>query len=300
MRRLICTALRLVTLFLIALTVGAHAQTYTVIHDFTGGAGGSQPFAGLTLDRGGNLYGTVYNGGVGNCVWGYGFGCGFVFKLSKNGSAWLLTPLHVFVGEDGAFPAGTVVFGPDGSLYGMTDGGESGYDRCADGCGEVYNLRPPQTACNTVPCYWTATVLYGFNGRDDGGFPSYAGPVFDPAGNLYGTTPYFGAGNDGVVFKLTPSHGTWTQSVIHTFRGSDGANPRGGVILDPSGDLYGTCEYGGSFGQGNVFELTPSGAGWTASTLYSFEDGIDGSVPVGGLVFSPSGDLYGTTVVGGG
>jgi len=279
---------------IVAATQAAQAQSFTVIHAFTCGMDGGNPYAGLTFDRGGNLYGTAYEGGVDNCE----YGCGLVFKLSRSGPGWTLTTLHDFLGSnsDGAYPEGEVVFGPDGSLYGTTSSGGSG--NCY-GCGTVYNLKPPQTACKTVSCSWTETVLYLFTGHDDGGFPVYVVPVFDQAGDLYGTTAYDGVFDDGVVFKLTRSNGGWSESVIHAFGGPDGSHPMSGMIFDGAGNLYGTTEVGGRYSQGSVFELSPSGSNWVATTLYSFEAGSDGAGPAGGLVFDQAGNLYGTDVVGG-
>jgi uncharacterized repeat protein (TIGR03803 family) len=149
-------------------------------------------------------------------------------------------------------------------------------------------------------CPWTATVLYSFTGGADGLYPNAVDPVFDHAGNLYGTTESGGSNDDGVVFKLTPTSGGWSESVIHNFNGEDGIFPASGVIFDSSGNLYGTTERGGTYGKGTVFRLAHSGSGWVASTLYSFQGRADQGYPVGGLLFDRSGNLYGTTTGGGG
>ena len=147
MHRLIARALPLLVLFLIALTAGVRAQTYTVIHTFTGGADGANPIAGLTIDRAGNLYGTTFSGGGGPCTNIYGAtGCGAVFKLTRAGSGWTLAPLYDFQGVfDGGGPWSGVVLGPDGRLYGTAAAG--GTNRCGtflnlNGCGVVYSLTP--------------------------------------------------------------------------------------------------------------------------------------------------------------
>jgi len=150
-------------------------------------------------------------------------------------------------------------------------------------------------------------VLYGFTGAGDGGEPGYGDLVFDQAGNLYGTTITGGVGNCnspsetcGVVYKLTPSNGGWTESVLYSFAGgSDGGNPYAGVIFDAAGNLYGTTALGGQYGNGTVYQLTPSGSGWVESILYAFHGGDDGVNPTGGLIFDQSGNLYGTTSAGG-
>ena len=280
----------------------AQAQTFNVLHDFTGGQDGGTPIAELTMDRAGNLYGTTFYGGVQSCHTSSGTGCGTVFKLSKKGSGWVFSPLYDFAGNgDGANPAGKVVFGPDGSLYGTTFefGGYSG---------TVFNLKPQPTSCRAALCSWNQTLLYGFTGGSDGGNP-YGGVVFDKAGNLYGTT--FSGGQKGgqvcgdgagstcgVVYELTKSGSIWTETVLHTFTGgADGSNPGNGLVLDGAGNLYGTTTTGGSGLYGTAFQLSPSGSGWTENVLYSF--GLNGGTePWGALIFDAAGNLYGTTLYG--
>jgi uncharacterized repeat protein (TIGR03803 family) len=137
-------------------------------------------------------------------------------------------------------------------------------------------------------------VLYSFTGAADGLLPWLVDPVFDHDGNLYGTTEAGGqvpAG--GVVFKLTPSVGEWTETVIHNFTGTD--HPYSGVIFDGAGNLYGTTTNGGLDAYGNVFQLAPSGSGWMATDIYDFQGGADGAVPYGALTVDRSGNLFGTT-----
>ena len=272
-------------------TPAAQAQTYKVIHNFTGGGDGGDPSAGLTIDRAGNLYGT-------NSVGGTGYGN--VFKLQRAGSNWTLNSLYNFAGSnDGAGPnLAPVVFGPDGSLYGTTYKAAEGVCGGGNGCGTVFKLQPPLKACKSALCPWQETVLYRFTGGSDGGNPE--GPlVFDHTGNLYGTaraggtSGCVGAGC-GTVYKLTKSGSNWTQSVLYTFTGGSGDQglPDSGVIFDPSGNLYGTAQgcYSGFYG--TVFQLTPAGSGWTYATIFNFPGGI-GGCPVAGLVLDQSGELYG-------
>jgi uncharacterized repeat protein (TIGR03803 family) len=138
------------------------------------------------------------------------------------------------------------------------------------------------------------TVLHTFAGSPtDGAYP-VAGLLRDAAGNLYGTTFYGGAESSrGVVFKVSP---TGTETVLHSFTGADGQEPRADLIRDAAGNLYGTTARGGTFGNGVVFELTPTG---TETVLYSFTGGADGGGPLAGLVRDAAGNLYGTTSGGG-
>ncbi len=126
--------------------------------------------------------------------------------------------------------------------------------------------------------------------------------VADSAGNLYGTTvASSGPGSSGTVFMLTPaSNGKWSYSVLHQFNGTDGQFPLGSVILDASGNLYGTTERGGAYGLGTVFELSPSGSRWKEKILYSFgATSDDVSAPLAAVTFDSNGNLYGTGSFGG-
>ena len=234
----------------------AAAQTFSVIHNFTNGPDGGAPYSGLTIDRAGNLYGATATGGAGGCQ----YGCGIVFKLAQRGSGWILTPLYGFQGgDDGARSCSRVTIGPDGTLYGTTSGG--GGTQCPSGAG----------------CY--------------------------PNGNA----------GCGTVFHLTPpAHasgsvlGTWDETVLYRFTGeSDGAHPQGDLAFDANGNLDGVTIYGGTFGGlcgtrlgagcGTVYQLTPSGSGWTESVLHSFQPANDGAAPTGGVILDAAGSIYLTT-----
>ena len=267
---------------LLAATV--QAQSFQILHSFTGFGDGSVPEAGVTMDRAGNLYGTTLQGTV--------------FKLSHRGSGWVLTTLYTFRGgPDGANPVSRVVFGPDGTLYGTTTAGGG------SGSGTVFNLRPPATVCEATECPWNETILYRFTGLSDGGAPQYGDLVFDTAGNIYGTASGGGLscpqGTCGVVFKLTPSGGGWTESVLYRFTGgNDGGVPYSGVTFDAAGNLYGTTTMGGAHSDGTAYELTPSASGWTETTLYAFGGSDLSYSPFGGLIFDRQGDLFGTAFGG--
>jgi len=291
-------ALALATAFAltVVLTLSAQAQTFTVLHTFTGGADGANPDAGLTIDKAGNLYGTAAGGGYtgGDCA--FSGGCGTVFRLSYKGSGWIFTPLYSFHGgSDGAFPEARVIIGPNGSFYGTT--WQGGYRSCymdLDTCGTVFNLRPSASACKTALCSWTETVLYRFTGGSDGAFP-VSDVVFDPAGNMYLSTS-----NPAVVDKLTVSNGSWEVALSLGFNGgSDGGPPISSLILDSTGNVYGVAAGGGASNYGLVFQLTASGSGWTENVLYTFQGGSDGLYPMAGLIFDQAGNLYGAASSGG-
>lgn len=274
----------------------AQAQTFTVLHNFSGGGDGANPLAGVSMDQAGNLYGTASMGGL---------GYGTVYKLSARGSSWTLNPLYEFQGlPDGYFPSARVTIAADGTLYGTTFYGGIAGSGCLQGgpvqCGTVFHLRPAATACTTALCRWTETQLHEFNTYPSLFWPNFGDLIFDHAGNLFGVT-FSGGHEAGGVYQLTPSNGGWTESDIYDFpnRGG-GAQPVGGVIEDSAGNLYGT-----TYGEppienwGSVYELSPSGSGWTVSTLYTFQNGSDGAAPRADLIMDSAGNLYGTTSVGG-
>jgi uncharacterized repeat protein (TIGR03803 family) len=274
---------------LLLATPHAAAQTETVLHAFSG-KDGISPSLSLVFDSAGNLYGTTAQGGSSNN--------GTVFELSPSGSSWAEKTLISFNGGGGGSqPVGGVIVDSSGNLYGTTKEGGS------NGAGVVFELSPSHARS------WTEKILHNFGSGKDGRFPT-AALVFDTDGNLYGTTQGGGAYGDGteskggIAFKLAPGSTGWTETVIHSFgNGTDGANPRCSVVLDSSGNVYGTAMNGGAHSEGAVFKISPQAhGGWKEQVLYSFNPAIDfgdGVQPVAGLVFDESGNLYGTTTVGG-
>jgi len=269
----------------VVVTQSAQAQTFTVLHNFTGGQDGASPKAGVTMDGAGNLYGTTYSGAS---------GYGTVYRLKRSGSNWVFGPLYSFTGgSDGANPSARVIFGPDGALYGTTEYGGT--------AGTVFKLQPSASACKAALCLWTETVLHNFQAGADGANPGYGDLLFDQAHNIYGTTIQGGAPhNAGTAYKLTPSGSGYTESIIYGFGGgNDGVGPHNGLVFDSAGNLYGTTVQGGANGDGTVFQLVLGESGWTESVLYSFSNGSAGVDPFAGLIFDQSGNLYGAASDGG-
>jgi uncharacterized repeat protein (TIGR03803 family) len=246
------------------------AQTESVLYTFSGITDGAHPVAGLVRDKEGNLFGTTYQGGNTGCG---GLGCGTVFEVTPSGAE---TELHTFTGvPDGATPTAALILDKGGNLYGTTGYGGTSGD------GTVFEI----TAAGEYK------VLHSFMGTD-GAVPS-AGLVRDGVGNLYGTTQYGGA-SYGTVFQITQ---TGAETVLYSFTGgADGGAPLGGLVLW-KGNLYGTTADGGSFSLGTVFELTKKGK---ETVLHSFSGGSDGVSPFAGLILDKEGNLYGTTLGGGG
>ena len=134
-----------------------------------------------------------------------------------------------------------------------------------------------------------------------GKYPGYGNLVFDTAGHLYGTTEQGGANDLGVVFELSPVSGGWTETVLHSFQNTDGKQPQGQLIFDASGNLYGTAYSGGLDNtSGSVFELSPSGDGWTFAVLHLFDFSAgEGAGPLASVTIGSDGNLCGTTLGGG-
>ena len=245
----------------------------TLVYSFNSGEEAPQS---VTLDHAGNVYGPA----------GMHGGPGFIFEWAKG----VLTPLYNFAGGADGGGSTTLVVGPDAALYGSSGGG---LQNCNGSyCGEVFELRPPATVCTSALCPWVKTTLYQFTGVDAYGPGNL---VFDPAGDLYGITSFdvkggcqYGWGF-GDVFKLTPSDGVWSESTIHRFSGSDGDQPSS-LLIGKDGNLYGTTWFGGKYGYGTVFELAPSGTGWTETVLYDFQS--VGASP-GFLIQDSAGNLFG-------
>jgi uncharacterized repeat protein (TIGR03803 family) len=283
-----------------------------VLYSFQGGNDGQTPAGGVVFDQQGNLYGATT--------------IGTVFQLAppvKKGDPWTQTVQYVFQGKsvnDGMNPSGGLVIESLGNLYGTTAYGGSGGCILLGllyGCGTVYELSPPAKKGDP----WTETILYSFQGGNDGYFPG-GDLTFDAKGNLYGAT-LFGGGKGttcdpyyqycGTVFKLSPPKqkgGQWTEKVLHSFAGgTDGANPNGGLVFDKQGVIYGTtysggnqnCKYSNEVGCGTAFKLTPptkKRGAWAEKQLHIFTSVNDGGQPSAGLIFDTRGSLYGTALGG--
>jgi uncharacterized repeat protein (TIGR03803 family) len=264
--------------------------TQAILHSFGNGSDGSYP-NGLMMDAAGNLYGVTESGGLN--------GAGIAYELSPSpGGGWTEAVLYNF-SRGGLYGNGTYNLVKDaaGNLYGTAIAGG------AYGWGSVFELSPGQGGT------WTLTELYSFGNGHDGQAPE-SGVVMDAAGNLYGTTYQGGTncpslGGCGIVYELSPGQGgNWTETVLHNFNLNDGFHPWATMIMDASGNLYGTTEQGGTncapFGCGTVFELSPGDGGWIETVLHSFNnDLVDGYSPLAPLIWDSNGNLYGTTLEGG-
>ena len=260
---------------------------------------GERPMGNLVFDTAGNLYGITANGGS--------LGCGIVYQLTPSGGSWSESVIHTFTCVDGRYPQAGLVIDGAGNLYGTAMQGAS--PACGTGCGTVFKLAPSGGS-------FTFSVIYSFQGGNDGANPQ-GSLAFDNAGSLYGTTTYGGSTSAcggagcGTVFKLTPSGGSWTESILYGFTGvPDGANPFSQLTFDAAGNIYGTTYQGGAVkvgcadqtaGCGTVFKLTASGGIWTESVVHRFlaNSSSDGANPLAGVTIDAHGNLFGTTLYGG-
>ncbi|HEX3432366.1 MAG TPA: choice-of-anchor tandem repeat GloVer-containing protein [Rhizomicrobium sp.] len=310
----------------------ASAYTFQVIHNFTGGSDGAAPPYTLVRERQGFL-GTSSSGGkTGNGTvfdlkqnasgWTvrpvYNFGdtdgapgwgvtrfngslyvnafyaevmdgpCGSALQVNRSsgGHGYQGVLMHTYVKKQDGCPTGNLVLDSAGNVYGVTqDGG-------ANGWGSIFELSNSGNS-------WTQTILYSFPGASGGGAP-YSAPVFDQAGNLYGTAT--AGGNQGcgqgcgTVYELSPGKSGWSYSVLYSFTGgNDGGQPTAGLVFDKAGNLYGAAESYGANGGGTVFELSPSGNTWSFNLLTALP-GTGG--PVVSLTLDGTHNIYGTSFFG--
>jgi uncharacterized repeat protein (TIGR03803 family) len=273
------------------LTHSGSTWILSTLYAFQGGNDGGYPAARVVFGPNGALYGTTSGGP--------NAGAGTVFRLGPPSHPclsihcpWTETVLYRFTGEDdGGSPGyGDLAFDAAGDIYGTTTGG--GAD-CSPyyNCGVVFELSRSGGS-------WTESVLHSFSESGNDGLIPYGGVVLDSAGNLYGTTVLGGIDNGGVVFQLTQSGSSWTETVLHSFGGlNDGVGPIGGLIMDRQGNLYGTTASGPGEGNGGtVYELQPSGDSWNYGILAALS-GFGG--PEDAPTMDGAGNLYATSYGGG-
>ncbi|HEX4862100.1 MAG TPA: choice-of-anchor tandem repeat GloVer-containing protein [Rhizomicrobium sp.] len=266
---------------------GARAEnTLVVVHAFNDVTDGDEP-VGLVADGAGNIYGVAATGGVGTVCQGHG--CGTVFKIAPDGTE---TVLHTFSSSDGSGPLG-IVFHPNGNIYGTTVGGGK------HGFGTVFELTPSGRE----------KVLFSFNATHKSSYsPHGIFPqptlIVGPDGTMYGTTQNGGVNSAchrvggeagcGTVYKITPDG---VLTTLYAFGGQDdGCDPRGGLVMDKTGNLYGTTQGCGRGNYGTVFKLDSTGR---ETILHMFSQPGDGATPVGTPILDGDGNLYGGTMAGG-
>jgi uncharacterized repeat protein (TIGR03803 family) len=241
--------------------------TPQIIYRFAGGTEGYLIYAGVILDAAGNLYGTAAAGGSN--------GFGAAYELSPGANGWTETVLHNFASGagDGEYP-NPLVFDESGNLYGTS---YSGVYPCDEGT--AFELSP-----NGVSG-WIESQLGCFPGTGDNAAYLSAPVIFDPSGNIYSTS-YLGGNGAGTVFELSPSGGSWKETVIYGFARDQEIYPWAPLVRDKNGNLYGVID-------GGIFELTPSGGSWNYSTIYTSGSDSHAIVP-NWLIIDAAGNLYGS------
>jgi uncharacterized repeat protein (TIGR03803 family) len=256
------------------------SANFTSLQSLTPGPAGYEPYSGLVRDSSGNLYGTTLSGGM--------YGDGTIFELSGANNA-VYTTLVSFTGNSGSYlgaqPEASLILDSSGNLYGTTSRGGTSSD------GTIFEL-----AANHIT-FSTLVSLTGNSGSYLGANP-YASLALDSSGNLYGTTASGGTSYDGTIFELASNHITFTS--LASFTGNSGSypgdEPWAGLTFDSSGNLYGTTEYGGTSGDGTIFELAANHTSFASLVSFTGSSGSYlGSQPQGGLILDSSGNLYGTT-----
>jgi uncharacterized repeat protein (TIGR03803 family) len=266
---------------------GSGGWTESTILTFNS-ANGSGPW-GLIQDASGNLYGVASAGGSAQK--------GLVYELSPaSGGGWSQAILHDFGGDGVGSPVSRLLLDANGNLLGtlIAGGVITGNCKPIGGCGGVFELSPALGG-------WTSTeFLFTTRGA---GFGPRGNIVEDASGNFYGTTFNGGGPDDGIIFKLVPTPGEWTESLIHIFNGTKGASPEG-LTSDGNGGFYGVALGGGNTtcndGCGMIYDLTPgSSGGWVENILHRFSGLYDGGNPNDNLMVDGSGNIFGATADGG-
>lgn len=278
------------------------------IHSFNHATEGAGPWSAPIFDSDGNMYGTTEIGGNLSCAYVSSLpGCGTIYERDTSGN---VTTLHSFAGTDGAYPIPSLLAATGGMFYGTTQYGGSNTSEC------VVGGTSTKAGCGTVFSY-SATAgfasLLSFGPFNSSLGVSPLAPLVQTSGSLYGETQVGGNTNCtgalgtgpgsgcGSIFSVNGSN---APSALHTFSGSEGAYPRGGLLLQSDGYLYGTTEGGGTLtcssyaalGCGTVFQMNLSGTFF--KTLRAFKE-TDGADPRSPLILGSDGNMYGTTTFGG-
>jgi len=273
------------------LTNTGSGYSESIVHEF--GSDGNSPDAAPLEDDLANLY-VTYEGGATKGS------AGGVVELSPGADGFQETGTFDFKSSRGAAPASPLLEVTSGSF------------RSKRQLGYISTLYTPASkggkygfgSLASFSLSLSYTDLYNFRGpaKGDGAYPTGAVAIDpeDPTLGVYGSTTGGGSANAGTVFQYEPT--TKTETVLYSFKGgaADGAAPVSGVIVDTSGNIYGTTQTGGPNNAGVLFKLTKGTSGFTESVLHAFGAGGDGAAPLAAPSLSAKGnELYGTTSAGG-
>jgi hypothetical protein len=273
----------------------------SVLYAFNGNPDGGYPQSGVVIDASGNIFGT-------NNFYAKN-GVGTVYELTPNGlNGYSHRTLYTFTnGKDGGRPDGVALDASGNVFVSTTQAGSiTGQCKILNGCGTLLEFSP------NVSGNFSGRILYSFQGKHDGAIP--VGISVDANGNVFGSAVFGGLDSVcnnggylgcGVIFKFSPQGGKYQGSIAYSFgNAADGLGPRAAPAYDSAGNVYVTSNGNGSGNVsccGGVIKLTPSGSGFTETTLYLFLGSPDGSEPTddGVAVDSATGTVYGTTQQGG-
>ena len=306
MHRITSLALALLAGSCLATSIEASSANFKVLYKFCQKGkfrctDGKNPAANVIMDAAGNLYGTTSAGGA--------TGNGVIFELIRSGATYKYKVLHSFDGNaDGGVPVTPLIMDVAGNLYGTATAGGAIFG------GTAFQLSP-----NAERTEWTYKVLTNFCSSPGdncvlGMVPesplTYAGAAagqpYDGTSPLHGTTLTGGVNGVGTAYTLINSGGNWTGNIIYSFCSAslcaDGEFPGGQLVLDNSGNLFGTTNGGGSSenSSGVVYKIsTKTGAESVVYNFCSKADCVDGSGPLLGLTLHDGHNFFGATAVGG-
>jgi uncharacterized repeat protein (TIGR03803 family) len=274
------------------LTPGASGYTESVLYRFKGSPDGWEPIGPPVIAKDGSILGVTSFGGSQNA--------GTIFRLTPSTHGYKESIVYSFPrGAGGTLPQAGLTIDNHGNIYGTTMYGGSSYGYCGSdgGCGTVFKL-------TAMASGYSEKIIYAFTGSD-GNLPFGTLTVNERTGAVFGTTFWGGAFTNGAVFKLSPRGSSYSETVLHSFKGkADGFLPEGTLLLTRGGTLYGTAALGGGgchgIGCGSVFSLEPSASHYTFHLLLDFKDPVNGAEPQQtNLLMDAGGALYGTTRSGG-
>jgi uncharacterized repeat protein (TIGR03803 family) len=259
MRQSINRVIRLTGACLLVVANARAQNSFAVLKEFDSPL--SQIQGGILRTADGTLYGSTIDGGPDQH--------GGIFRVQADGSGF--TVLHRFQLADGISSYAELIQGADGFLYGTT---QSGGDSVV---GTIFKLQTDGSGYSAI---------HSFDGIS-GSFPR-GGLTQSADGTLYGTTELGGSQGSGTIFKVQPDGSGFT--ILHSFGGLDGSNPRATLTL-VANKIYGATFQGGLANLGTVFRLETDGSGFSSLHSFSEAEGINPSSP---LAVGADGALYGT------
>lgn len=283
------------TVFEITKTATGYASTPTTLINFDNTnvltSDGALPLDPLLMDAAGNLFGTTSEGGANGAT-------GTVFEIAKTATGYASTPstLVRFTGATGDTPEAGLIADAAGDLFGTTL--TAGANGTTAYVGTVFEIAKTASGYANAP-----TILAGFAAPPNGSYPNGSMPtsnlVMDAAGDLFGTTSFGATNNSGTVFEIAKTASGYAPLTTLADLSTVGVS-KAPLAIDAAGDLFGTTTSGGTSNEGTVFEIAKTAGGYATPTILASFNLTNGQIPEGGLLIDGGGNLWGTTVGGGG